>query len=146
MHYNMSNGLLQWDLINVPETLEPKSIVHLVECTVKEGALWKYVVLLSPAKNSTSRGESMVVTESRYFSINPWTPFRPGTARSEILGRRRRAECFQDLERINQETYNRIINQEMATQNVFMYNDDGSINLHTFRTGLGALIKVKSTG
>jgi hypothetical protein len=143
---NMSNARLQWDLINVPETLGPKSTVRLIECTVKEGPLWKYVVLLSPSKNNVSRGESMVVTEPRYFSINPWTLFRPGTARSEIWGRGRLAECFQDLERINQETYNRIINQEMATQNVFMYKDDGSINPHTFRIGPGALIKVKSTG
>jgi hypothetical protein len=143
---NMSNARLQWEFVNVPETLGPKSIVRLIECTVKEGPRWKYVVLLSPGKNTMSRGESLVVTEPRYFSINPWTLFRPGTARSEIWGRGRLAECFQDLERINQETYNRIINQEMATQNVFMYKDDGSINPHTFRIGPGALIKVKSTG
>jgi hypothetical protein len=121
-------------------------MVRLVECTVKEGPLWKYVVLMAPSKNSMSSNGSLVVTEPRYFSVNPWTLFRPGTARSEIWGRGRLAECFQDLERINQETYNRIINQEMATQNVFMYKDDGSINPHTFRIGPGALIKVKSTG
>jgi hypothetical protein len=34
----------------------------------------------------------------------------------------------------------------MATQNAFLYKDDRSINLHTFRRGPGALIKVKSTG
>jgi hypothetical protein len=121
---NMSNACLQWEFINVPETLGPKSMVRLIEYTVKEGPLWKYVVLLSPSKNSISSGESLVVTEPRYFSMNPWTLFRPGTARSEIWGCGRLAECFQDLERINQETYNRIINQEMATQNVFMLNAD----------------------
>jgi hypothetical protein len=104
------------------------------------------VVLLSPAKNTMSHGESVVVTKPRYFSVNPWTLFRPGTARREICGRGRLAECFQDLERINPETYNRIINQEMATQNVFMYKDDGRINPHTFRIVSGAWIKVKSTG
>jgi hypothetical protein len=143
---NLQNARLQWDLKDLPSTFNGKSVVNIVECTVKEGAMWKYVVLMSPGSSSGGANGVTLATAPKYFGVNPWTLIRPGTARSEIWGRGKLAECYQDLERINQETYNRIINQEMATQNAFLYKDDGSINPHTFRIGPGALIKVKSTG
>jgi hypothetical protein len=92
---------------------------------------------MTPITNNMPTGEGIIVTKSRYFSVNPWRLFRSHVARSEIWRLDRLSECPHDLERINKDIYNRIINWEMATQNAFWYKNDRSINTQTLRIRLG---------
>lgn len=148
---SLQNLSLQWEVKNIPTTLNNKSIVTVTECTVKETSgkhqgKWKYIVLLSPSMDNRNKSGATEITEPRYFDICPWTLLRAPTARSEVWGRGKLAQAYQDLERNNYNTYMRIISQELITNPFFLVKDDGSINSKTFKLGPGALVKVKSTG
>lgn len=142
----VGNARLQWDLVNVPASVNEKTKVNLVECYVKEGNRWKFVVLMSPGSTTQNGAGASIVTKPKYYQFCPWAILRGPSVPSEIWSRGILVNCLQDIERINNEKYLDIINRELATHTSFMYRDDGSINPSTFKLGPGSLIKVRSTG
>lgn len=152
---SLQNAQLQWDLVNLPENVQPKTTVQLIECVVKDriktknGRLknvWKYVVLMSPGKGARNKGAANEVTVPVYFDSCPWSFMRAESVRSEVWGRGRLVEVLQDIMRINNTTRNRVISEDIAASPMFLYKDDGSINSSNIRFQPGAMLKVRDTG
>jgi hypothetical protein len=141
----LANARLQWDLENVPKTINENNQIHIIECTVRIDDKWCYVVLMNPGGAQSSSGVAMV-TKPRYMDFCPWAMMRSPLVPAELWARGILINCLQDMERVNHERYLDILNKELASFTSFMYKDDGSINPNTFRMSPGSLIRVKSTG
>jgi hypothetical protein len=70
---NLQNARLQWDLKDLPSTFNGKSVINIVECTVKAGGMWEDVVLMCPGSSSGGANGVTRPPAPKYFGVNPWT-------------------------------------------------------------------------
>jgi hypothetical protein len=139
----VGNARLQWKLQGIPGNFSETSPVRLIECYVREGGRWKFVVLMTPGSDGEG---AFIVTKPVYRDFCPWAILRGIAPNNEIWSRGILVNCLSDILKENIESYLSILNRELATNIMFMYRDDGSFNPKTFRSAPGSLIRVKSTG